>query len=44
MSFGEISEAAALVVTRAVRDKADLEKLELNGNFGDMCYVSKVTQ
>ncbi|XP_076856496.1 ran GTPase-activating protein 1b [Brachyhypopomus gauderio] len=32
LSFGEISEAAALVVARAVRDKPDLEKLDLNGN------------
>ncbi|XP_072523306.1 ran GTPase-activating protein 1b isoform X2 [Salminus brasiliensis] len=32
LSFGEISEAAALVVARAVRNKADLEKLDLNGN------------
>uniref|UniRef100_A0AAR2LMK0 Ran GTPase-activating protein 1 n=1 Tax=Pygocentrus nattereri TaxID=42514 RepID=A0AAR2LMK0_PYGNA len=33
LSFGEISEAAALVVATAVRDKADLQKLDLNGNF-----------
>uniref|UniRef100_A0AAR2LBU7 Ran GTPase-activating protein 1 n=1 Tax=Pygocentrus nattereri TaxID=42514 RepID=A0AAR2LBU7_PYGNA len=32
LSFGEISEAAALVVATAVRDKADLQKLDLNGN------------
>uniref|UniRef100_A0AAR2JQN2 Ran GTPase-activating protein 1 n=1 Tax=Pygocentrus nattereri TaxID=42514 RepID=A0AAR2JQN2_PYGNA len=30
LSFGEISEAAALVVATAVRDKADLQKLDLN--------------
>uniref|UniRef100_A0A3Q4GAJ6 Ran GTPase activating protein 1b n=1 Tax=Neolamprologus brichardi TaxID=32507 RepID=A0A3Q4GAJ6_NEOBR len=32
LSFGEITEAAALVVAQAVADKADLEKLDLNGN------------
>lgn len=31
MSFGEITEAAALVVAQAVADKADMEKLDLNG-------------
>lgn len=31
MSFGEIIEAAALVVAKAVQGKADLEKLDLNG-------------
>lgn len=31
LSFGEITEAAALVVAQAVADKADLEKLDLNG-------------
>ncbi|KAL7869151.1 hypothetical protein AOLI_G00131390 [Acnodon oligacanthus] len=36
LSFGEISEAAALVVARALRDKAGLQKLDLNGNcLGD---------
>ncbi|XP_051770080.1 ran GTPase-activating protein 1b [Ctenopharyngodon idella] len=36
LSFGEICEAAALVVAKAVRGKADLEKLDLNGNcFGE---------
>uniref|UniRef100_A0A4W4FGT3 Ran GTPase-activating protein 1 n=1 Tax=Electrophorus electricus TaxID=8005 RepID=A0A4W4FGT3_ELEEL len=32
LSFGEISEAAALVVAKAVRDKVELVKLDLNGN------------
>uniref|UniRef100_A0A668TVA3 Ran GTPase-activating protein 1 n=2 Tax=Oreochromis aureus TaxID=47969 RepID=A0A668TVA3_OREAU len=32
LSFGEITEAAALVVAQAVADKADMEKLDLNGN------------
>lgn len=32
LSFGEITEAAALVVARALTDKPDLEKLDLNGN------------
>ncbi|KAI4873477.1 hypothetical protein NFI96_032560, partial [Prochilodus magdalenae] len=32
LSFGEISEAAAFVVAKAVQDKADLQKLDLNGN------------
>lgn len=31
MSFGEICEAAALVVAKAVQGKADMEKLDLNG-------------
>uniref|UniRef100_A0A8C2KKA4 Ran GTPase-activating protein 1 n=1 Tax=Cyprinus carpio TaxID=7962 RepID=A0A8C2KKA4_CYPCA len=36
LSFGEICEAAAVVVAKAVRGKADLEKLDLNGNcFGE---------
>uniref|UniRef100_A0A8C1L7F1 Ran GTPase-activating protein 1 n=1 Tax=Cyprinus carpio TaxID=7962 RepID=A0A8C1L7F1_CYPCA len=36
LSFGEICEAAAVVVAKAVRSKADLEKLDLNGNcFGE---------
>lgn len=32
LSFGEITEAAALVVAQAVRDKPDMEKVDLNGN------------
>ncbi|XP_056627591.1 ran GTPase-activating protein 1b isoform X2 [Triplophysa dalaica] len=32
LSFGEITETAALIVAKAVQDKADLEKLDLNGN------------
>ncbi|XP_067286672.1 ran GTPase-activating protein 1b [Pseudorasbora parva] len=32
LSFGEICEAASLVVAKAVQGKADLEKLDLNGN------------
>ncbi|XP_012670115.2 ran GTPase-activating protein 1b [Clupea harengus] len=36
LSFGELSEAAALVVARCVKDKTHLEKLDLNGNcFGE---------
>ncbi|KAF3853276.1 hypothetical protein F7725_013964 [Dissostichus mawsoni] len=31
LSFGEITEAAALVVAQAVRDKPDMEKVDLNG-------------
>ncbi|KAJ8254362.1 hypothetical protein COCON_G00209740 [Conger conger] len=32
LSFGEITEEAALVVAQAMQDKAQLEKLDLNGN------------
>ncbi|KAK5850516.1 hypothetical protein PBY51_001391 [Eleginops maclovinus] len=32
LSFGEITEGAALVVAQAVKDKPDLEKVDLNGN------------
>lgn len=32
LSFGEITEAAALVVTQAVMDKPHMEKVDLNGN------------
>lgn len=32
LSFGEITEAAALVVARAVKDKPHMETLDLNGN------------
>ncbi|KAG9343098.1 hypothetical protein JZ751_015317, partial [Albula glossodonta] len=32
LSFGEIAEEAALVVARAVQNKTQLEKLDLNGN------------
>ncbi|KAM3863558.1 ran GTPase-activating protein 1-like [Diretmus argenteus] len=32
LSFGEITEEAALVVAHAVKGKAQLEKLDLNGN------------
>ncbi|XP_052467220.1 ran GTPase-activating protein 1 isoform X1 [Carassius gibelio] len=36
LSFGEICEAAAVVVAKAVLGKDDLEKLDLNGNcFGE---------
>ncbi|KAI1884546.1 hypothetical protein AGOR_G00227500 [Albula goreensis] len=36
LSFGEIAEEAALVVARAVQNKTQLEKLDLNGNcLGD---------
>ncbi|XP_036408203.1 ran GTPase-activating protein 1a [Megalops cyprinoides] len=33
LSFGEITKEAALVVARAVHNKAQLEKLDLNGNY-----------
>lgn len=32
LSFGEITEEAALAVANAIKDKEQLEKLELNGN------------
>uniref|UniRef100_A0A674N873 Ran GTPase-activating protein 1 n=1 Tax=Takifugu rubripes TaxID=31033 RepID=A0A674N873_TAKRU len=32
LSFGEITEEAALEVARAIKDKSQLEKLDLNGN------------
>ncbi|XP_003961408.3 ran GTPase-activating protein 1b [Takifugu rubripes] len=32
LSYGEITEAAALVVARAVMDKPQMERLDLNGN------------
>ncbi|XP_041745982.1 ran GTPase-activating protein 1 isoform X1 [Coregonus clupeaformis] len=32
VSFGEITEAAALVLAQAVQDKPHMEKLDLNGN------------
>jgi len=36
LSFGELTEAAALVVARAVKEKTHMEKLDLNGNcFGE---------
>lgn len=31
LSFGEITEAAALVVAQAVLDKPQMEKVDLNG-------------
>ncbi|KAJ8387585.1 hypothetical protein AAFF_G00152810 [Aldrovandia affinis] len=45
LSFGEITEEAALVVARAVQNKAHLEKLDLNGNsLGDEgCEALKET-
>ena len=33
LSFGEITEAAALVVAQAVKDKAHMVKLDLNGAY-----------
>ncbi|XP_063078126.1 ran GTPase-activating protein 1b isoform X3 [Engraulis encrasicolus] len=36
LAFGELTEAAALVVARAVKEKTHMEKLDLNGNcFGE---------
>lgn len=32
LSFGELTEAAALVVAQAVKDKPHMERLDLNGN------------
>ncbi|XP_064170213.1 ran GTPase-activating protein 1a isoform X1 [Anguilla rostrata] len=45
LSFGEITEEAALVVAHAVQDKAHLEKLDLNGNClgEDGCEALKET-
>ncbi|KAL0983987.1 hypothetical protein UPYG_G00135550 [Umbra pygmaea] len=45
LSFGEITEAAALVVAQAVRDKPLMEKLDLNGNClgEDGCEALKET-
>lgn len=33
LSFGEITEAAALVVAQAVMDKPHMEKVDLNGTY-----------
>ncbi|XP_072561157.1 ran GTPase-activating protein 1-like [Paramormyrops kingsleyae] len=43
LSFGEIKEEAALMVAKAVRNKALLEKLDLNGNYlgVDGCKILK---
>lgn len=35
LSFGEITEAAALVVAQAVEDKPYMEKVDLNGTHSD---------
>ncbi|KAL2078072.1 hypothetical protein ACEWY4_025757 [Coilia grayii] len=45
LSFGELSEAAALVVAKCVKHKTHLEKLDLNGNcFGEEgCETIKET-
>uniref|UniRef100_A0A671LAW0 Ran GTPase-activating protein 1 n=1 Tax=Sinocyclocheilus anshuiensis TaxID=1608454 RepID=A0A671LAW0_9TELE len=40
LSFGEICEAAAVVVAKAVQGKADLEKLDLNGKIIQFCCHS----
>uniref|UniRef100_A0A9J7ZIZ2 Ran GTPase-activating protein 1 n=1 Tax=Cyprinus carpio carpio TaxID=630221 RepID=A0A9J7ZIZ2_CYPCA len=40
LSFGEICEAAAVVVAKAVQSKADLEKLDLNGKIIQFCCHS----
>lgn len=44
LSYGEITEDAALVVAQAVKDKDQLEKLDLNGNCigEDGCRALKV--
>lgn len=40
LSFGEITEAAALVVAQAVMDKSDMEKVDLNGRLtGSVCVA-----
>lgn len=36
LSFGEITEAAALVVAQAVMDKPHMEKVDLNGEDADV--------
>lgn len=33
LSFGEITEEAALAVAHAIKDKSQLEKLDLNGTL-----------
>ncbi|XP_023670293.2 ran GTPase-activating protein 1b isoform X2 [Paramormyrops kingsleyae] len=45
LSFGEITEEAALLVADAVKDKSQLEKLDLNGNClgEDGCEALKDT-
>uniref|UniRef100_A0A8C2F4L3 Ran GTPase-activating protein 1 n=1 Tax=Cyprinus carpio TaxID=7962 RepID=A0A8C2F4L3_CYPCA len=40
LSFGEICEAAAVVVAKAVQSKTDLEKLDLNGKIIQFCCHS----
>ena len=37
LSFGEVTEAAALVVAQAVLDKPHMEKVDLNGTHTDSC-------
>lgn len=39
LSFGEITEAAALVVAQAVMDKPHMEKVDLNGMHAD-CWTT----
>lgn len=38
LSFGEITEEAALAVAHAIKDKSQLEKLELNGTLTSHVY------
>lgn len=35
LSFGEITEGAALIVAQAVMDKPHMEKVNLNGTLND---------
>lgn len=41
LSFGEITEEAALTVARAIKDKKQLEKLDLNGTLAAHVYFIK---
>lgn len=41
LSFGEITEEAALMVARAIKDKSQLEKLDLNGTLTPHVYFIK---
>lgn len=42
LSFGEITEAAALVVAQAVKDKPHMVKLDLNGAYSSLHYFNCV--
>lgn len=40
LSFGEITQEAALVVAQAVTDKPHMEKVDLNGTHTNCCRSS----